>query len=482
LDFYKHIVQKLAGEVNAKEVSPQQIGEDVARRCAAVHEKCNAFIKFDPELIEKGIKDISQKIAQNKKLPLAGVSFGLSDAICAGGTTTTCASRMLESYRPPFEASVVLKLKEWGAFPAGKTNMDEFNLGATGKNSFFGEIKNPWDTEYTAGSGAAAAVSSRAVNFALAPDGCGELRHSASYCGIPALKPTYGRVSRKGLVDVAPSLDQIGIMAPSVLDLAAILEAISGYDPEDPTSFAHEVPSYTLLLQEKENIGPFKVAVPENWAEAPYLEEGIKKAFLETLEYLKKENFQVQMVSLPNFSHSIVTAAIIRAVEAFSSLGNYDGVRFGLRVEGSHLQEMYRKSRTEGFGSNLKQFLTFGALISAGNYYGRVFQKAQKMRTLIIKELESCLQSFDLLFIPAVPFQAPLLSSNDKACLLPDPAGYYTAAANLAGLPAITIPVPAESVSGSAGVQFIGKAFDEAKLLQAGLLLEKENPPRFPNV
>ncbi len=482
MDSYKYIVQKLAEKVNAGAVSPRHLGEDVARRCAAVQEKCNAFINFDAVLIGKGIDDLLQGIGPDKALPLAGVSFALSDAVCAG-ETTTCASQILKSYRPPFEATVARKLKENGAFLAGKTNMDEFNLGTDGESSFFGAIKNPWDTKYIAGAGAAAAVSGRAVNVALAADGCGELRQSASYCGVPSLKPTYGRISRRGLIDGAPSLEQIGLTAPSIADLAAVLPFVSGHDAGDPTSFKHDVPAYASLLRENGDDN-YKVAVPENWAGSPYLEEGIKKAFLSALEHLKEKGFRVETIPMPYLFRSLDTAAIIRSVETFSALANYDGVRFGLRAAGGDsLQEMYRKSRTEGFGSRVKKFLTFGALISAGKYYERVFLRAQKMRTLIIKELENCLQAYDLLFLPAVPFGAPLLGDDHGMGFLPDPAGYYTAAANLAGLPAITFPMPAEMAPGdSASMQFIGKAWDEVALLQAALLMEKGNPPRFPAI
>jgi aspartyl-tRNA(Asn)/glutamyl-tRNA(Gln) amidotransferase subunit A len=483
LDSHQYAVQKLAEKVNTKAITLQHLAGDIARRSTAVQEKCNAFINFDRQMLEKGVDNLQQKIDQNKSLPLAGVPFTLSDAICAAGTVTTCASRIMGSYKPPLEATVAQRLKECGAILVGKTNMDEFNLGTAGKNSLFGEIKNPWDKQYTAGSGAAAAVSGQAASVALAADGCGELRQAASYCGLTSLKPTYGRVSRKGLVDSAPSLEQIGLIAPTVTDLAAVLEHISGYDAGDPTSFRHEVPVYISLLDGEEDQA-LKVAVPENWAETPYLEQGIKEAFISAQENLKVKGFQVETVAMPNFFHSLVTTTIIRAVETFSSLSNYDGVRFGLRAEGgSNLQEMYRKSRTEGFGSRVKQFITFGSLISAGKYYDQVFQKAQKMRTLIIKELEKCLEAYDLLFIPTVPFAAPLHVNDNEGGFLPDPAGYYTAAANLAGLPAVSFPMPAETApSGSAGMQFIGKAWDEVKLLQASMLLKSENPPRFPSV
>ena len=258
MDLHKQMIQKLAGEVNTKKIPLKEIGENVVRRCTAAQKKCNAFINFDPRLPERGLNDLAQKIDQHKKLPLAGASFVLADAIVASETKTTCASRMLESYQSPVEATVSKRLKESGAFPAGKTNMDEFSLGATGENAFFGAIRNPWDTKYSAGSGAAAAVSCQAVNLALAPDIGGELRQSAAYCGVPALKPTYGRVSRKGLVYSAPSLEQIGIIAPHILDIAAVLEIIGGYDAEDPTSINMEVPLYTDQCRRKKTLPPLE--------------------------------------------------------------------------------------------------------------------------------------------------------------------------------------------------------------------------------
>jgi aspartyl-tRNA(Asn)/glutamyl-tRNA(Gln) amidotransferase subunit A len=357
--------------------------------------------------------------------------------------------------------------------------MDEFSLGVSGESSFFGAVKNPLDVERSAGSGGAAAVAARAVHLALAPDICGELRCAAAFCGVPALKPTYGRVSRKGLIDSAPSLEQIGIAAPYVLDLAAALEAIAGHDPEDSLSFRQETPPYSARLREMASSATLtiKAAVPEDWGLAPGLDERIREAFEALLLTLEKKNFQIETVSLPSLSHSLVASTIIRAVETFSSLGNYDGVRFGRRAEGAHLQEMYRKTRTEGFGRRLKEFLTFGALVSAGDYFSNVFIAAQRMRTLILYELEQCLKFYDLLILPGSPTQAPFLSGGgggEDAPLL-DPVYYYTAAANLAGLPALTFPLPCKAAStGSMGVQLIGKAWDEATLLYAALLLEEE--------
>ncbi len=409
--------------------------------------------------------------------PAGVVTFALADNICTTELKTTCASPMLKDYQPPFGSSAALKLKEKGALLVGKTNMDEFGVGTWGKSSYYGAVKNPWNEKHTAGSGAAAAVASGAVTVALATDRWGELRQSAAYCAVMGLKPTYGRVSRSGLIDCAPSLEQLGIIAGNTVDLATALEAISGNDPQDPTSYKGDVPSYTDLLQE--TTGTIKVAVPGGWADDPYITKEVKEAFSHGLSRLNKTYFQVETVALPHLRHSLITAVIIGAVEAFSNMSNYDGIRFGLRAKGSHLQEMYRLTRTEGFSSEVKQFLTFGALISSGKYYKDYFVKAQKMRTIIKREIDECLQQYDLIITPTTPFKAPPLGGGVKGSnesLLPDSAASYTAAANLAGLPAMTMPLPSRGTDTlpTAAFHFTAKAWDETLLLQAAQLLEKE--------
>ena len=419
----------------------------------------NAFISFNPAVTNG--KQIGQ--ASVKTAALDGTSFALADNICTTTLKTTCASRTLEAYQPAFGSIAGQKLEDKGALLVGKTNMDEFGMGTWGQSSYFGAVKNPWNEKHTAGSGAAAAVACGAVTLALAADRLGEVRQAAAYCGVIGLKPTYGRVSRSGLIDCAPSLEQLGIIAKDSASLAAALETISGHDPKDTTSFKTEVPPYVNLSQEKLN--SVKVAVPEEW-----------KAFADVAG-LNKTIFQVKTVSLQFFKHALVTAYIIAAVEAFSSMSNFDGVRFGLRGEGKHLQEMYRLTRTKGFSSLVKEFLTFGALISYGKYYKDYFLRAQKMRSIIKKELEDCLQQYDLLLVPAVPFNAPSLENGVTGSKLPDNAAYYSAAANLSGLPAITCPLPgygaAEGLP-AAGLQLMAKAWNETLLLQTVRFLEKE--------
>lgn len=355
--------------------------------------------------------------------------------------------------------------------------MEEFGIGCSGESSYFKGVKNPWNTKHTAGNGAAAAVLTGVVNFSLASDVRGELRQAASYCGVFALKPTYGRISRRGLLDSASSLENIGLMAGNTMDLAAALTAVAGHDPHDVTSLRSEAPDYISLLEG--NSKELQAAVPENWQDAPYLEDELKDIFQGQLKKLEELGIKIHFVQLPHFQHSSLTATIISAVEAFSNLANYDGVRFGYRAEGRHLQEMYTLTRSEGFSSKLKKFLTFGALVSSAKYYNDYFLKAQKLRSVITKELEDCLQRYDLLLTPTTPFRAPgpgILPGREE---LPDPAGYYTAAANLAGLPALTYPLHTKGLP--YGLQFTGKKEDELTLLKAALLLENENTLAFPN-
>lgn len=473
-----YAARQLKEQLINKSLSPQELSSSIINHCNSVQEKYNAFIAIDPDIISKEIEalfDGKSKVSATP--PLFGLSYALGDNIATSGYGTTCASKMLSTYKPPFDAHVSLKLQENGAIMIGKTNMEEFGLGCSGESSFFKGVKNPWNTKHTAGNGAAAAVLTGAVNFSLASDVRGELRQAASYCGVLALKPTYGRISRRGLLDSAPSLENIGLIAGNTMDLAAALTAVAGHDAHDVTALRSAVPDYSSLL--KEDSAGLQAAVPENWQDAPYLEEELKGIFQDQLKNFEALGVKVHFVQLPHMQYSSLAATIISAVEALSNLGNYDGVRFGYRGEGNHLQEMYTQTRSEGFSSKLKKFLAFGALVSTAKYYDDYFLKAQKLRTVITKELEGCLQQYDLLLTPTTPFRAPepgILPGGEE---LPDPAGYYTAAANLAGLPALTFPLHTKGLP--YGLQFTGKKEDELALLKAALLLENENTLAWPN-
>jgi aspartyl-tRNA(Asn)/glutamyl-tRNA(Gln) amidotransferase subunit A len=468
-------VQQIAAKINEKEFSPAELGAALSRRGTHAQKELTLFISFDPQSIAREIKRIEQNV-QVKNNRLLGVPVALADNISTGDQKTTCASRLLASYQPPFEARVVSLLKESGALLTGKTNLEEFGLGCSGESSFLNQVKNPWDKKYTAGSGAAAAVASGLTTLALASDARGELRQAASYCGIMALKPTYGRISRKGLIDCASSLEQLGILARRASDLALTLQVLAGPEADNPTTLPTEAPPYADLL-EKISEKP-RIAVPACWDEAPYLEDEVKKNFQEQLAKLGKLGLEINFVTLPHFQYAYLVATIICAVEAFSNLSNLDGVRFGYRKEGKHLQEMYIKTRSQGFSSKLKKFLTFGGLLSTAKYYHNYFLQGQKMRSIIKKELEDCLQENELLLTPTTPFKAIPAGSPLSGKELPDPASYYTAAANLTGFPSLSFPINTGGLP--YGLQFMAKRENEVILLQVASLLEKEDSIKWP--
>ncbi len=495
-DFASLTVEQIATAMQEKKLSPTELGNTLARRAAEAQKKLNLFISIDPKYIAGEIKRVEKlmlggDILKDKNNSLLGVPFALADNIVTGDLKTTCASRFMAAYQSPFDARVTLQLKENGAFLAGKTNLEEFGLGCSGGSSYFGTAKNPRDIGCCAGSGAAAAVSAGLVALALASDTRGELRQASSYCGIMGLKPTYGRISRRGLIDSASSLEQIGILARQVSDLAAALQILAAPEPDNPITLQTEAPLYAGLLEKLKEKPKIAIAVPACWNEAPYLQENVKVDFEEQLAILEKLGLTINFVTLPYFKEASLVATIICAVEAFSNLSNMDGVRFGQREEGDHLQAMYIKTRTLGFSSKLKNFITFGGFISTPKYYETFFQQGQKMRTLITKELEGCLQKNDLLLTPTVPFYSPPLDSPLSGKEFPDPAAYYTAAANLGGFPALSFPLTKDSSEGSpsntgepgslqdtlpGSLQFIAKKEDEVTLLQIASLLEKERP------
>lgn len=478
LDFTNLTAKQIAAAVKGKKILPAKLGNTLFRRGTLAQKELNLFISFDQQHIAGEIKKIEEDLL-DKNSSLLGISFALADNIATDDQKTTCASQFMANYQPPFRAHVVSKLKENGAFLIGKTNLEEFNLGCSGGSSFLNTTKNPWDLECTAGSGAAAAVASGLATLALASDTRGELRQAASYCGVLALKPTYGRISRKGLIDIASSLEQIGILGRRTSDLAIALQVLATPEPDNPSTLQTEVPPYAGLLGKPE--GKIKIAVPTCWERAPYLQDEVKNDFQEQLESLEKLGLKVNFVTLPHFKDASLVATMICAVEAFSNLANMDGVRFGHRETGDHLQEMYIKTRSRGFNSKLKKFISFGGLISTPKYYDTFFRRSQKLRTIISGELESCLQENDLLLTPATPFKAPLFTAPTSGKELPDPASYYTAAANLSGFPALSFPLLYEGrLPGN--LQFTARKEQETTLLQIASLLEKESSlhrPKF---
>ncbi len=469
-------VDVLSAEVRQNPALLDEMSTTLSRLCSR-GQKLQMFISFDPQKIAGETERVKKMLADGEELPLAGVPVALADNICTDDLKTTCGSRMLAGYEPPFSAALTVRLRGQGALLTGKANMEEFGIGCSGNSSYFGIVKSPWQEERIAGSGVAAAVSTCTATVGLASDTVGELRQAASYCGVLALRPSYGRISRRGIIDYASSMEQVGIMARSTGDLAAILQSVAGPDQRDPTSLNEPAPAYTSLLEDGE-VSP-KAAVPEDWDRAPGLEEDVKKCFQEQLDRMRAAGMEIVFVPLKHFAEAYRAAAVVSAVEAFSNLADYDGVRFGFREIAGSLQEMYTATRSAGFSSKVKKFLTFGALVSAGDYYERYFLKGQRMRTSIIKELGECLEHWGLLLTPTTPFTAPEAGGPLDSSHLPDRASYYTAAASLCGLPALTFPVYTASRM-PAGLQFTAKAGEEAALLRISALLQKERALQFP--
>lgn len=470
-----------AAELTAQVTDNSGLLKKLSESLYDLHEKgrdLNVFISFDKQHLEQETAALAARLARGERPSLAGIPAVLADNICTVFYPTTCASKMLAEYRPPFSARLVESLQQKGALITGKTNMEEFGLGCSGNSSHYGVAKNPWEAERTAGSGAAAAVSTSSALLAFATDTVGELRQSASFCGVLAIRPSYGRISRSGVIDYASSMEQVGVAARTTTDLALALEAAAGPDPRDPTSLKAEAPPYASLLESGE--GKLKAAVPESWDRASGLEDGVKDCFQSELEQIKAMGIEVDFVELKHFREAPLAAAVISAVEAFSNLANMDGVRFGCRGSAASLQEMYTVSRSEAFSSKLKKFIGFGALVSSEKYYRKHFLKSQRMRTRIKDELAACLEEYDLLLTPTTPFAAPLAGGSLDAFHLLDPANFYTAAPALAGLPALTFPVYTDDGL-PAGLQLIGETGDETALLRASLRLEKgRSPLKFP--
>ncbi|UNC91491.1 amidase family protein [Candidatus Contubernalis alkaliaceticus] len=451
-----------------KEADLKELARIVYDRAKMAEENYNAFITLDEQYLNSQVEKLSAGEKDDKK-PLSGIPAVLGDNLCTEGIRTTCGSKILENYTSPFNALVADRLQEAGSIIVGKTNIDEFGIGDSRGISHFGRVKNPWDANHTAGSGTACAVASGSAVFGLGSDARGGLRQSAAYSGLGGLKPSFGRISRWGLIDYAPSLDQIGIIAKTAMDMALVLECIAGEDYRDSSTLKNPAPGYLDLLEE--NPADIKIGLLKGY-DVESLEPEVKALFEKELARLKDIGCSIVEVELPNFLKSSTTASIIGAVEAYSNLANFDGVRFGYRGSSKHLQEMYIKSRTEGFGSFLKKYLTFGALASAEDHIKEIFNPAQKMRTKIKEELEEALKTVDMVVTPTVPFRAPVFSNLDSFYGIDSHAHTFTAAVNLAGLPALTVPVKADQDLPT-GLQLIGRAFEEGKLLNVWKALDK---------
>ncbi|MCM8770626.1 MAG: Asp-tRNA(Asn)/Glu-tRNA(Gln) amidotransferase subunit GatA [Candidatus Omnitrophica bacterium] len=412
-----------------------------------------------------------------------GLPIAIKDNICTQGLNTECCSKILEGFQPPYDATVIRKIKEAGLrIQTAKTNMDEFAFGSSTENSYFGPTHNPWDLERVPGGssgGSAAAVASNEAIWALGSDTGGSIRQPASFCGVVGLKPTYGRVSRYGLIAFASSLDQIGPITKDVTDCAWLLNIIAGYDPQDSTSVDLPVPDYTQALIN--DVKGIKIGIPQE-----YFREGMDKevrsCILEAISQLEKLGAKVQEIHLPHTEYAVPVYYIIATAEASSNLARFDGVQYGLRVkdkkggEGRDLIEMYEQTRAEGFGPEAKRRIILGTYVLSHGYYEAYYLRASKVRTLIKRDFDAAFKEFDCIITPTSPTPAFRIGEKTQDPLSMYLSDIYTIPANLAGIPAISLPCGFTKAGLPVGLQILGKAFAEEMLFRVAYTYEQNTP------
>jgi len=458
------------------EVSAGEIVKAYFQRIAVVESKVKAYITpARKDALTKEADDLDYTLrGWRKTLPLTAMPIAVKDNICTEGVKTTCGSRMLEGFVPPYDATVVSRLRAQGYFLIGKTNLDEFAMGSSTENSAFGPTRNPWNLACIPGGssgGSAAAVAADLCVAALGSDTGGSIRQPAACCGVVGLKPTYGRVSRYGLVAFASSLDQIGPITKDVRDAALMLQVIAGHDPLDSTSADVPVPDYQKAL--KFNLRGMKVGVPmEFFAEGldPEVELAVRTAII-TLQELKAE---IRVISLPMTQYAVATYYLIATAEASSNLARYDGAKYGYRAaKEKGLLEMYMKTRQEGFGAEVKRRIMLGTYALSAGYYDAYYGKAQAVRTLIKRDFDEAFKDVDVIVTPTMPTPAFKLGEKVQDPLQMYLSDIYTISVNLAGVPAIAVPCGFSSGKLPIGLQIIGRPFEEDKIIRAAYAYEQ---------
>lgn len=445
-------------------------------RLSQVEPKVKAFVTQAKEAALIQAEDLDRKLKTWRKTnPLTGMPIAIKDNICTDGVLTTCSSRMLQNFVPPYDATVIAKLRAQEYILLGKTNLDEFAMGSSTENSAFGPSRNPWNLHCVPGGssgGSAAAVAAEECVAALGSDTGGSIRQPAAFCGVVGLKPTYGRVSRYGLVAFASSLDQIGPITRDVADAAFLLQTIAGHDPMDSTSVDRPVPDYMRALQ-KRDLKALKVGVPvEFFTEG--LDPDVEQAVRAAIGELKNLGAEIREIRLPSTGAAVAVYYVIATAEASSNLARFDGVKFGFRAkEAKDLLELYMKTRQDGFGPEVKRRIMLGTYVLSAGYYDAYYGKAQAVRTLVCQDFAAAFREVDLIVTPATPTPAFRLGEKSEDPLQMYLSDIFTISANLAGLPAIALPCGFSTTGLPIGVQLIGRAFEEETVLRAAHAYEQ---------
>ena len=466
---------ELAAKIRQREVSVLDGVKEVFDQIESKEDKVHAYLDMYKKEAYARAKEVEKGIQDGTYTgPLAGVPIAVKDNICIKGKKTTCASKILENFVPQYNAEVIDRLEKAGMIIIGKTNMDEFAMGSTTETSAYGVTRNPWNLEHVPGGssgGSCAAVAAGETFMALGSDTGGSIRQPSSFCGVTGIKPTYGTVSRYGLVAYASSLDQIGPVGKNVADCAALLEVISGHDPKDSTSLDRTDLTFSRSVEEKKLLG-MKFGVPKEFL-ARGLDPEVKESFMNTLKTLTEQGAIVEFFSVKTMEYMIPAYYIIASAEASSNLERFDGVKYGYRVaEYEGLHDMYKKTRTEGFGEEVKRRIMLGSFVLSSGYYDAYYLKALRTKALIKQEFDKAFEKYDVILAPAAPYTAPKIGESLKDPLAMYLGDIYTVAVNLCGLPGITVPCGQDKAGMPIGIQMIGDCFGEHKILRAAAAYE----------
>jgi aspartyl-tRNA(Asn)/glutamyl-tRNA(Gln) amidotransferase subunit A len=457
-----------------REFSSLELTEAVFQRIAASDDKIHTYLTVARDAALEQARQADERLKQDSGIsPLLGIPIAVKDNFLTCGLRTTCASKILGEFIPPYDAATVQKLRAAGAVITGKTNLDEFAMGSSAENSAFFPTRNPWNLERIPGGssgGSAAAVASDQCIAALGTDTGGSIRQPAACCGIVGLKPTYGRVSRYGIVAFASSMDQVGPMTKDVRDAALLLEAIAGYDPGDSTSVNRAVPRYASSLTEP--VKALRLGIPKEYFVAGMQAE-VERAVRTAIRELEKSGAVVEEIFLPHTEYAVAVYYIVATAEASSNLARYDGMRYGHRADAKDLIETYRISRDEGFGAEVKRRIMLGTYALSAGYYDAYYLKAQKVRTLIKRDFDEAFKRCDVIVTPTAPTTAFKLGEKTQDPLQMYLSDIYTISINLAGLPALSLPCGFDSEGMPIGLQIIGKPFDESTILRVAYNYEQ---------
>ncbi|MBY0498370.1 MAG: Asp-tRNA(Asn)/Glu-tRNA(Gln) amidotransferase subunit GatA [Nitrosomonas sp.] len=459
-------LKQLSTQLAEKKFSSAELTTQFLQRIKQLNPEYNAFITVNEEISLAQAKAADKMIATGQAGPLTGIPIAQKDIFCAKGWLTTCGSRMLSNFVSPYDAGVIERFNQVGAINIGKTNMDEFAMGSSNETSYYGMVKNPWDIAAVPGGssgGAACAVAARLAPAATGTDTGGSIRQPAALCGISGIKPTYGLVSRYGMIAFASSLDQGGPMAKSAEDLALLLNVMTGFDPRDSTSLQRDAEDYTQDLQKP--LAGLRIGLPKEYF-AEGMSRDVANAIEKALIEYRKLGAQTVEVSLPNTSLSIPVYYVLAPAEASSNLSRFDGVRYGYRASSySDLADMYRKTRAQGFGAEVKRRILIGTYVLSHGYYDAYYIKAQKLRRLIAQDFTEAYKQCDIIMGPTTPTVAFNLGEKSNDPIQMYLSDIYTSAANLAGMPAMSIPIGFGDKNRPIGLHIMGNYFKEAQML-----------------